>query len=195
MVLSGSYPSLYLTRFKPVIALKGIIKFRTKSWSVNVRKVLVVTQFSLSLILIICTMVIFGQVHYMNNMELGFNKENIVCLNVNRKIELRYETVKNELLRHSDIIGVTIKDILPLHLIWNATVQLDGKILNEQTFWELTGVDYNFIDFFNLQIIEGTILLLSIPLDIISLTRNITLSTVRRETLILSSATSLFLLY
>ncbi len=77
-VLSGSYPALFLSRFNPVEAIKG--KLRTGREGRSFRNALVVLQFSISILLILCTAVVFQQLNYVGEKDLGFDKENLVVL-------------------------------------------------------------------------------------------------------------------
>jgi putative ABC transport system permease protein len=80
-LLGGSYPAFYLARFKPVSVLKGTLS--SAAGNVGLRRVLVTTQFSISMVMIICTWVIYGQLQYMREKELGFDKERMIAMNVN----------------------------------------------------------------------------------------------------------------
>lgn len=78
-IVSGSYPALFLSGFKPVEAIKGKMKVGNEGKSF--RNSLVVFQFSVSIVLIICTAVVFQQLNYVSQKDLGFNKENLLVLN------------------------------------------------------------------------------------------------------------------
>src|SRR4029079_4455562 len=82
-LLSGSYPALMLSRFKPVLLLKGL-KLKDKS-DLSLRKGLVVFQFTVSVVMIIATIVLFMQVSYLNHTDLGFNKNLLAVIDVNTR--------------------------------------------------------------------------------------------------------------
>jgi putative ABC transport system permease protein len=89
-LLSGSYPALMLSRFKPVLLLKGL-KLQNKT-GLSLRKGLVIFQFTISIVMIIATIVLFLQVKYLNNSDLGFNKNLLVVIDVNtRKARSNFE--------------------------------------------------------------------------------------------------------
>ncbi len=80
-LVGGSYPAFYLSGFKPVSILKGALS--TASGNVNLRRTLVVLQFSISMIMLICTWVVYSQLLYIQNIDLGFNKEQVMIVTVN----------------------------------------------------------------------------------------------------------------
>jgi ABC-type antimicrobial peptide transport system permease subunit len=105
-LLAGSYPALYLSSLKPLDTMKGIIY--KNPGNAKFRRVLVIFQFSISAMLIICTLVIGKQLNFMQNINLGFNKDNVGYFMVyTRKEDPRLESLKNELSINPDIISIT----------------------------------------------------------------------------------------
>ncbi len=80
-LVGGSYPAFYLSKFKPVSILKGALS--KASGNVNLRRSLVVLQFSISMIMLICTWVVYGQLSYLRKKDLGFNKSQVMTVTVN----------------------------------------------------------------------------------------------------------------
>lgn len=154
-LISGSYPALFLSAFKPVSVLKSIIQTGKKGASF--RRILVVIQFSLSILLIIGTTVIYRQLRYIRNKELGFDKENIVFIPIKENIATKYEIVKNELLQNPDIVSVTAQ-YSSLTSTWrNAGWIWEGADPEraEDLDLILAGVDFGFFETLNIPIIDG----------------------------------------
>ncbi|MFT3934360.1 MAG: ABC transporter permease [Chitinophagaceae bacterium] len=106
-LLAGSYPALLLSSFSPIESLKG--KLRLGKNGAIFRKVLVVFQFGISVLLIISITIVMGQMHYLKNTDLGFNKEHAMIVKIdNNKIWNQKNQFKNELLRNPDIQSVSL---------------------------------------------------------------------------------------
>jgi ABC-type antimicrobial peptide transport system permease subunit len=153
-LISGSYPALFLSSSKPAEVLKGKIK----SASYKLRRVLVVVQISLSIILIICTLVVSNQLNYLSTKKLGFDKNNLVYFSMNRAFRNNYEALRNELLKSPDILNVTATSNLPIDGV-NATdskdVDWEGKRADKKIRINHISVDYDFIETFNIKFVQG----------------------------------------
>jgi len=112
-LLGGSYPAFYLAKFNPVSILKGSLS--KSSSNVMLRRVLVVVQFSISMIMLICTWVVYGQLKYLRKVDLGFNKEQVmsVAVNANGDVRGKILTFKNELRKQPPVLAVSTSQNTP----------------------------------------------------------------------------------
>lgn len=111
-VLSGSYPAFYLALVRPVRVLKS--RADAKGANLMLRKVLVVTQFALSIILIIATFAAYKQVNYIQTAELGFEKEQILVVDINHgDVRSRFEAMKQELDKLPGVLGSAVSSRVP----------------------------------------------------------------------------------
>ncbi len=152
--LSGSYPAFYLSSFKPISILKG--KQVSGRKNTNFRRILVVTQFSIAIALIISTMSISGQLDYMMNKGLGFQKEQIVVLRVaGSELEKDSEPFKQALLTNSNIKAVSGSLLLPSRIGMYNNVTWEGAGENESIALIQNKVDYDFIDLYEIDMVKG----------------------------------------
>jgi putative ABC transport system permease protein len=124
-LLSGLYPALVITGFKPVNILKG--NFRTSGRGVWLRKSLVVFQFTVSIILVIGTAVIMKQVGYIQDKKLGFEKDNVVMLPLDRKTFEVFPQLKTELLRNGNILQAGRAAESPVRIQAGYSVNMPGS--------------------------------------------------------------------
>jgi putative ABC transport system permease protein len=152
--LSGSYPALLLSSFNPVSVLKG--KLKLGSGAAWFRKGLVVFQFVLSITLITGMIVITRQVNYMHNLNLGFNKQNLIFLPIEGELITKYKVFKEEALRLPGIAGITQMSNRPTH-IQNGTggVSWPGKDPNVTIMFTQASVGYDFIKNLQLTLLQG----------------------------------------
>ena len=152
--ISGSYPALYLSSFKPVRVLKGLPKFsRSALWF---RKGLVVFQFMLSIILIIGTIVVKEQVRYIQTMNLGYDRENLIYIPLEGDLTGKYELFKNQVQNMAGIQSVTRMTQNPTQ-IENGTggVEWEGKDPTSGVEFTWTMVGYDFTRTLHTQLIQG----------------------------------------
>jgi len=153
-VLSGFYPALYLSGFKPLTLLKGPLTQASKG--LNLRNFLVVFQFAISLFLIISTLIISGQLRLIRTKKLGFDRDHVVVINLTgSKITDRRDVVKNELLQHPGIKGVTFTQTLPTNINWDSDFDFEGREEREYPAFYFSNVDYDYVDVFDMEITAG----------------------------------------
>jgi len=153
-VISGSYPALFLSAFKPVQALKETVNSTSKGKLF--RKLLVVLQFSLSIIIVICTTIVFSQLNFLRDRKLGFDKENIICIPSQGDLSKNYNVVKNEILQNPDILAVTAAYHSLTYVPTASTgVHFEGKEILEKVSIKFLPVNINFLEVLNMKMVEG----------------------------------------
>jgi len=154
LTASSIYPALLLSSFEPLKALKG--KISTGIGDVMFRKILVVAQFSFSIILIIGTIVITSQLRYIHSKDLGYNKEHVFSFWM-RDAAPHYEAVKAELLKQPGIGGVTRSNQNIVRFGgFTGSADWDGKDPKENLIMHEISVDKDFISFFKMKMLDGT---------------------------------------
>lgn len=155
-VLAGFYPSIVLSAFRPITILRGDSE---GSGSGLLRKVLVVGQFSIATILIIATIVVFRQLHFMLNKDLGFEKEQIAYISYNDELNERYESFENQLLSHPDIIEICRSSRIPsgrlLDSYGSAQVQIGDSLYQNDVNLKMVMVDDQFVPTYGLKLAAG----------------------------------------
>ncbi len=159
VILSGFYPVVALSTYMPAAVIRG--ELGTTPKGMNLRKSLVVFQFVMALVLITSTFSIYNQIGYMKNQKLGFDIEQIIVTNTPR---VRYEslkesftTFKDELLKQSHIQKVCVVSEVPgRQIIWdNGGIHKAGADKSQGKNYQIVGVDYDFVDVFDLNILQG----------------------------------------
>jgi len=155
-MLAGLYPAYYLSYFKPVNTLKGNLSLGSKN--AGLRSTLVVFQFSISIVLIIATSVIYKQMQYIMNSKIGFDKDEVVMIQGADALRDNATSFKNELLRLPIVKNVSVSDFLPIdnskrngNTFWKQGSQQDENSIQTQ-HWV---VDENYIPTLGMKLMEG----------------------------------------
>lgn len=153
--IAGSYPALFMSTFQPVRILKG--SFGSESKSSRYRKVLVVTQFTVSIVLIVMTMVVYEQLNYMHDRNPGFNKERLLYIRLNRNLKQHFEAAKQEMLQKTGIISVSGVSS-PMTTVWDSGNDYDweGKNPAVNPSVRRLSVDFDFLKAFEIEMARGS---------------------------------------
>ncbi|MBU2651455.1 MAG: ABC transporter permease [Bacteroidetes bacterium] len=132
-VLAGAYPAIYLSGFSPLKAMKtNILNNKSGKTSLNLRRVLVITQFAISVLLIIATITVYRQIHFINKKNLGFEKEQVMVISMpTRNDQGRITSLKNELMKLPEVKFMSASSGIPGQRIPYLTVRIPGLAQEE----------------------------------------------------------------
>lgn len=151
--LSGLIPAFIISRSNPVQILKNRIPPSKKRF-ISLRSSFVVTQFIISIMLINGALLVYQQLKYLQNKDLGFQKENIINTYLyDENCRVKYQAFKNELLKHSGILDVTISNYLPDNITGQTNASLEGQTDDKAIYY--AQVDNNFLHFYGIELKEG----------------------------------------
>jgi len=152
--LSAIYPALLLSSFRTIGIIKGSLSSGSKR--PLFRRALVVAQFSLSIIFIIGTVVIYSQLEYIRKRDLGYNKENLIYLPLQGETQNKYQLLKNEIVQSPNVLNITASNALPSFLDTGAGgLDWEGKDPKLDAVYNYASVDFDFIETFRMEMAQG----------------------------------------
>jgi putative ABC transport system permease protein len=156
-LLAGIYPAFVISGYKPALILKG--QQGSVKGKAGLRKFLVVAQFSISIVLIIATMVTYQQLQYMNNRDLGYNKDQVVTLRYFGELAPSYDAFYNELLKQSSIKNVSRSSRTPTGRLLDsngtAQIQEGDSLMNTNVVLKNIRTDYDFFETYEVEFVSG----------------------------------------
>ncbi len=151
---SGIFPAFFISALKPVTALRG--RLRANSRGSALRKSLIVSQFSISILFIISTLIVFSQLNHMRNMNLGLDKEHVVTIPIYDKDALgKLDAIKNEFLQNSSVLSVSVSDFSPGKSNMYQNYKYEGMRDGENPMIRWLVVDHDFIRTFGIELVDG----------------------------------------
>ncbi len=151
IILAGTFPAFYITKFNPVETLKG--KLQGKGVSA-LQKSLVIIQYAASIVLLISVLTIKKQVQYFQEMDLGFTTSNIIYLNLNDNIAKSFEVIRNDLKANPNVRNVTLKNGGP-HEWRQGQGVANAAVSTEEHVMEICRVEGNYFEFLGIDILQG----------------------------------------
>lgn len=150
---AGAYPAIALSSFKPVSVLKG--NFKNSGQGAWLRQGLVVFQFSVSIILMVGTTVIVKQIDFIQNKKLGYEKENVIVIPLDRKTRDSYEQLKTEFERSGKIISMGRSTEAPTKIKGGYALNMKGSGSEKGMIVTATAIDKDFVPTMNIKIVAG----------------------------------------
>ena len=152
--ISGLFPAVFLSSRPPVNTLKGT--FNTIGRASFYRRFLVVFQFAISIVFIIATLIIIKQSRYITAKNLGFTKDNMICIPIHTKtVQEKYQTIKSEFLRLANVRAASASTFLPEKNYWYVNYWREGINTDENPMIHCLNVDEDFIRTFEIKILKG----------------------------------------
>ena len=162
-LIAGSYPAFHFSSFQPQRILQST--HRMGSSKNGLRKVLIISQFTASILLIIATATIYKQIQYIRSKNLGFNKDQILVVRARRQLRAKYDTIKERLLTNPDILNVTAASSIPLRINNNNPVYWEGRGPDSYDSMNFVCVDYDYFETFDMTMSHGRSFSREFPTD------------------------------
>jgi putative ABC transport system permease protein len=165
-MIKNFFPAFYLASFNPVTVLKG--DAISSKGNGRLRQILVVIQFTLSILIAVSAIFMYKQLKFLQNKDLGYNKENLICIPMPDNMKAKYHSLKNELEKATLIQGVTAS-------LWNPTMMgsnsggasWDGKDPAKQVLIGTNAIDYDYLKTLKMELKSGRDFSKDFPTDMV----------------------------
>ena len=151
-MMAGSYPALFLSSFNPSEVLKGGV--RNSRITGQLRRILVIIQFAVSILLIIGTLVMYRQINYMLRKDVGFNKEHLIVINRADALGMKMKSFKEAVKNIPGVVNISSSTAVPGRNNNNNAYGIEGR-KDESFLMTTTWADYNFIETMGMTIVGG----------------------------------------
>jgi hypothetical protein len=151
---SGSYPAFMLSSFKPANILRRG-KLQPGSGGFVLRKILVVSQFAATIVLIIGTIVMYKQLNYIMNKDIGLDRDHVLAISMNRELRESYRSFKNEIKQLPNVLNVSAARRIPTNIGHMNPVYWEGKGPEDYVTMTDASVDYDYFKTLGMQIVQG----------------------------------------
>ncbi|MEP1095103.1 MAG: FtsX-like permease family protein [Cyclobacteriaceae bacterium] len=153
-LISGVYPAVVLSRFKPAEIIKSGSSTSSSLKKIGLtRKALIITQFSLSIILVIGSVIVYSQLNYLKGRDLGFAKDQVLLIEINRSMRGNIEAFKEKLISTTGVTRVSVSSDVPGYRISMETVRPLGN--SEGHMSRILETDENFLDTYKIELVAG----------------------------------------
>lgn len=154
-VLGGSYPAFYLSSFKPALVLKS--KMSSKGGNAFLRKGLVILQFSISIVMLVCTWLVYDQLQFMREKDLGFDKEHVIRMSLpTEQMRQNYEALRVKLMELPHVVSAATASSSPGYGVGKNLLNVEdqnGEMVERGI--DLYAVDYDYLNTLGFEIVEG----------------------------------------
>ena len=163
-VVAGIYPSLLLSSSDPARVMKSVQPFRSRRSLF--REVSVVGQFTISVLLIVCTLIVSRQFYYVRNRPLGFQTDYVISMPFNTDLKRRHSSFKNELLGKPGVLSVTTSQAIPYNADYKTQgIQWSNKDANMVPMFRYNISDFNYFETFGIETVQGRTFSQEFPTD------------------------------